>query len=142
MEQHLEVMAASANPIIKIGGLSGLANYALMRGRLKDLKHYAAETHRAARALGQQPNLFADSLQESYLDLGFFDDTARAIRRVDAMVARIDFRSMPFDNRPYLGLAAFYANACQPAKARNMLSRWEADVPDSVTRRVAEPGRR
>ena len=58
------------------------------------------------------------------------------------MVARIDFRSMAFDNRPYLGLAAFYANAGQPAKARNMLSRWEADVPDSVTRRVAEPGRR
>jgi tetratricopeptide (TPR) repeat protein len=78
----------------------------------------------------------------SGLDLTFFDDTARAIRRADAVAARTDFRAMPFDQRPYLGLAAFYANAGQPAKARSFLARWESEIPDSGMRRVLEPSRR
>jgi len=142
LERHFKAMAASANPIIKINGLGGLASYSLMRGRLDDLERYGSQARRVAQTLGQPANPVGDSLQQSQLDLGFFDDTARAIRRVDAVLARTDLRAMPFDQRPYLGLAAFYANAGQPARARSFLAQWDSEIPDSTRRRELEPGRR
>jgi hypothetical protein len=57
--------------------------------------------------------------------MGFYDDTARALKRVDGVIARTDFKVLPPDLRPYLAFAAFYANAGQPAKARALMSRWE-----------------
>jgi tetratricopeptide (TPR) repeat protein len=142
LEQHLKTMALNANPTIKVNGVGGLASYSIMRGRIDDLWRYSAQATQIARSLGQPANPVSDSLQRSGLDLTFLDDTARAIRRIDATVARFDFNSMTFDQRPYLGLAAFYANAKQPARARTWLARWESEVPDSILRRVLEPGRK
>jgi tetratricopeptide (TPR) repeat protein len=142
LELHLKAMAANPSPPVKVNGVGGLASYSLLRGRMDDLQRYGMQARQIAQTLGQPPNPVGDSLQRSLVELGFFDDTAAAVRRIDATIARADFSAMPFDQRPYLGLAAFYANAGQPAKARSWLSRWEAEVPDSVTRRVQEPGRR
>jgi hypothetical protein len=114
----------------------------LLRGRVSDLQRFGAEARSIAQTLGQPPNAVFDSLQKSQLDMGFFDDTASAIRRMDATIARFDFASVQWDQRPYLGLAAFYANAAQPARARTFLARWESEVPDSGLRRAQEPGRR
>ena len=142
MERHLKAMAENPSPIVKVNGYGGLAGYSLLRGRMADLARYGAQARQLQQSLGQPPNPMVDSLQQSQLDLGFYDDTARALRRMDATIARVDFSTMTFDQRPYLGLAAFYANAGQPARARSLLARWESEVPDSGMRRVLEPGRR
>jgi tetratricopeptide (TPR) repeat protein len=142
LEQHLKAMAANPNPTIKVNGVGGLASYSILRGRIDDLWRYGTQAGQIARSLGQPPNPVVDSLQRSGLDLSFLDDTARAIQRMDATTARFDFSSMTFDQRPYLGLSAFYANAGQPARARTWMNRWEAEVPDSILRRALEPGRR
>lgn len=142
MEQHLRTLAANPSPIIRVNGLGGLANLALMRGRIAELQRYGAQARQIQRTLGQPPNPVFDSLQQSQLDLGFFDDTARAVRRMDAVLAKSDLRDMPFDQRPYLALAGFYAGAGDPAKARRLLATWEAEIPDSGRRRLLEPGRR
>ena len=142
LERHLKAMVAHQSPIVKVNGAGGLANYSLLRGRIGDLQRYGAQARQIAQSLGQPPNPVFDSLQQSQLDIGFFDDTARAIRRMDATTARADFSGMQFDQRPYLGLAAFYASAGQPAKARTWLSRWEAETPDTALRRILEPNRR
>jgi hypothetical protein len=142
LERHLKAMAASSSPPVKVNGVGGLASYSLLRGRIGDMQRYGMQAQQLARTLGQPPNPVGDSLQRSQVELGFFDDTVSAVRRVDATIARADFSATPFDQRPYLGLAAFYAGAGQPARARSWLSRWEAEVPDSVTRRVQEPARR
>jgi tetratricopeptide (TPR) repeat protein len=142
VERHLKEMAASSNPIVKVNGVGGLATYSLLRGRTADLMRYGGQARAIARTLGQPPNEVVDSLQLSQLDLGFFDDTARAIRRMDAIVARFNFDNQQFDQRPHLALAAFYANAGQPARARSLMARWESEVPDSGRRREMEPARR
>jgi hypothetical protein len=142
LERHLKTLAVNPSPIIKVNGVGGLASYALLRGRLQDLQRYGAQARQIAQSLGQPPNPVFDSLQRSQVELGFYDDTASAIRRMDATTARADFSRVPFDQRLYLGLAAFYANAGQPARARTWLARWESEVPDSLMRRLLEPGRR
>jgi hypothetical protein len=135
-------MLANPSPVVKANGAGSLATYSLLRGRIGDLQRYAAQARQIAQTLGQPPNPFVDSIQQSQLDLGFFDDTIRAVRRMDAMLANANFSAVQFDQRPYLGIAAFYANAGQPAKAKTWMARWEAEVPDSTLRRTLEPGRR
>jgi tRNA A-37 threonylcarbamoyl transferase component Bud32/tetratricopeptide (TPR) repeat protein len=142
LERHLKGMLANPSPILKVNAAGGLANYSILRGRLSDLERYGAQARQIAQTLGQPTNPVVDSLQRSQLELGFFDDTATAVRRIDATVARAEFSRMPFDQRPYLAIAAFYANAGQPAKARTWLSRWEAEATDTVMRRIFEPGHR
>ena len=142
LERHLKTMAAHPSPVIKVNGVGGLASYGLLRGRLQDLERYGAEARQIARTLGQPPNPVFDSLQRSQVELGFLDDTVSAIRRMDAVTARADFSNMAFDQRPYLGIAAFYANAGQPARGRTWLARWESEVPDTLMRRLLEPGHR
>jgi Flp pilus assembly protein TadD len=142
MERALKALATSNNPILKINGLGGLANYSIMRGRIADLERYAAQARQLQVALGQPPNALVDSLQISQLDLGFYDDTVRAIRRMDATVGRTDFRVMSPDQRPYLALAAFYASAGEPQRARSMVERWDTEMTDTTMRRIMSPGRR
>jgi hypothetical protein len=142
LERYLKTLAANPSPVMKVNGIGGLANYSLLRGRMGDLQRYGNQAREIAATLGQPPNPVADSLQRAQVELGFYDDTATALRRIDATVARADFSRMPFDQRPYLGIAAFYANAGQPAKARTWMARWEAEATDTVMRRLLEPGRR
>ena len=142
MEKYLKTLTTNPSPIVKVNGFGGLATYSLLRGRIADLERYGGQARQMQRALGGPPNPLADSLQSSNLDLGFFDDTVRAIRRMDAMLAKTDVSALPWDLRPYIGLVAFYASAGQPARAKQFLARWEAEVPDSTTRRNQEPGRR
>ena len=142
LERHLKTMLANPSPVLKVNGAGGLANYSILRGRISDLERYGAQARQIARTLGQPANPVLDSLQFAQLEVGFFDDTARAVRRIDATVARADFSGMPFDQRPYLAIAAFYAGVGQPAKARTWLSRWEAEATDTVMRRILEPNRR
>ena len=142
MEQYLRTMTANPSPIIKVNGYGGLANLSILRGRITDLERYAVQVRQIQRSLGQPLNPVADSLQQSQLDLGFFDDTARAIRRIDAVLSRVDLRAMPFDQRPYGAIAAFYAGAGDPVKARRYLATWESEMPDSGIRRMLEPSRR
>ena len=101
MEQHFRQMSTSTNPIIKVNGFGGLANYSLLRGRINDLRRYGTEAQRVAATLGQPPaNVLGDSLQYAQLELAFFDDTADASRRVDRALARTNIESMPFEPRP------------------------------------------
>jgi hypothetical protein len=109
---------------------------------MEDLQRYGSQARQIAQTLGQPPTPVFDSLQRSQVEIGFYDDTATAIRRMDATLARADFSAVPFDQRPYLGIAAFYASAGQPARARTWLARWESEIPDSGMRRLLEPGRR
>jgi tetratricopeptide (TPR) repeat protein len=135
-------LSRSTNQVLRIQGLGGLANYALLHGRVEDLFRNARDAVRIQQSLGQPPNVFNDSLQVSFLDLMAAGDTVRAVRRVEAMLAKTDFRAMPFDQRPYMAVAAFFASARRPARARMMLTQHDAAVPDSATRRDRENDRR
>jgi tetratricopeptide (TPR) repeat protein len=134
-------MTSSDNVNARIQGYAGLANLALTRGQVSDARRYVAELRKALAQLGQPQFPISDSLQMSYIDLYYVGDTARAVRRIETTLSKINYRAMPFDNRPYTGFSEFFANVGQPQRARAILAQYDADMPDSVTRRIREPGR-
>jgi tetratricopeptide (TPR) repeat protein len=142
MAAHLTKLSRDPNVILRINGFAGLANYSLLRGRVNEMTRHLGEAVKLQQSLGQPPNALNDSLQVSWLDLVLFNDTSRAVRRMETMMAQTDLRQVPFDQRPYVGLAAFFASARQPTRAKAVLATYESEVPDSITRRLAEPGRR
>jgi hypothetical protein len=108
---------------------------------MTDAQNYGAQVRQLMRSLGQPPNPLQDSLQLSSLELGFYDDTTRAVRRMDAVLARTDLSTIPFEQRPYVGLVGFYAGVGQTARARSLMARWESEIPDSGMRRQLKQGR-
>ena len=142
LEKALRTMAASPNVIVKINGIGGLANYSLLRGKVAETIRYGNEATRLSLTLGGQPsNMIADSLQFSFLDLNWLNDTARAVRRMDQVLAKSDIEKLPWDQRPYAGIAIFYANAGRLDRARFFMARDSASIPNDAERRIREPNR-
>jgi tetratricopeptide (TPR) repeat protein/tRNA A-37 threonylcarbamoyl transferase component Bud32 len=141
MEALYKQVATGDNVIAKLNGLSGQIQLNMMRGRLNEAFRLVKEAKKLTVALGQPEIPIADSLQAAWIDLMYFDDTARAVQRVERALASTNIRSLPFGNRPYLGLATFFAMARQPQRARVFFAMNDADMPDSNTRRIREPGR-
>lgn len=142
LEKTLRTMAASSNVIVKINGVGGLANYSLLRGKVAETIRYGNEATRLSLTLGGQPsNMIADSLQFSFLDLNWLNDTARAVRRMDQVLAKSDIEKLPWDQRPYAGIAIFYANAGRLDRARFFMARDSASIPNDAERRIREPNR-
>jgi tetratricopeptide (TPR) repeat protein/tRNA A-37 threonylcarbamoyl transferase component Bud32 len=141
MERALRRMTESQNPLLKVNGFGGLASYSLLRGRIDDVQRHGREAQRLADQLGAPSNPFTDSLQRSFTELFLLPDTAAAVRRVDAAVASTNLTAMPFEQRQYVGLAFFYAKAGKADRARDYLSRFESEMPDTLLRRIREPDR-
>jgi tetratricopeptide (TPR) repeat protein len=141
LELYLRELAKNANPVIKVNGVGGLASYSLLRGRIEDVFRYSQEAQRIAVTLGQPSIPLGDSLQVSWLDLMYLDDTTRAVQRVESTLARTDLRQLPVEQRPYAGLASFFASAGRPQRARAMQALNDADMTDSTSRRIREPER-
>ena len=143
MERHLRALYASTDPVLRVNGASGLAGYSLLRGRPSETVRYGNEAQRISDQLGgQQTNMIADSLQYSWLDLQWYNDTAAAVRRMDRVLAANDIDRLPFDQRPYGALGLFFAEAGDVHRARALMARYVAQIPDTNERRVREPGRR
>jgi tetratricopeptide (TPR) repeat protein len=141
LEALLQQMARDDNVVLRINGLAGLMNEALLRGRLRDASRHYAEQRRVQLSIGDSNDPVADSLRLSTLDVLFYADTARALRRLDSVLGQADLSRRPFDERPYFELAGLYASAGRPQRARGLLALHDAEVPDSLTRRDREPGR-
>ena len=69
-------------------------------------------------------------------------DDATDIERVERTVAATTFEQMPVENRPYLALAAVYAQANRSNPAKAFLARYDAEVRDSLQRRREANARR
>ena len=142
MELVLTQLAKNESPILRINGQAGLANYAVLQGRLNEAMKYIAETQRLQQTLGGTPPLpVNDSLQLSWIDLMYHEDTTRATARMERTLRTSDVRSLPFDQRPYLAVATFFASAGDPVRARAWLTQHDTETPDSATRRLREPDR-
>jgi tetratricopeptide (TPR) repeat protein/tRNA A-37 threonylcarbamoyl transferase component Bud32 len=141
MELVLKELAKSPNPIIKVNGVGGLASYSLLRGRIDDTFRHGREAQRIAQSLGQPSIPIGDSLQVSWLDLTYYDDTTGAVRRMESMLKTTDLRRLPVEQRPYAGLGAFFAAAGRAQRARSLQILNDADMSDTSARRTREPER-
>jgi tetratricopeptide (TPR) repeat protein len=130
-----------ANPLVKIGALSTMTSLALLRGHIKDGVQVAAQMRAANAARGVPDNPIADSLTSAQIAIWFFGQNERGIRALDAAVARVPFKTLPIEQRPYVTFATYYALGGRPDKARAMLVQFDADISDPQLKRLFEPAR-
>ena len=123
-------MQATTDPAWAGTGTFQLASLAAIRGNLAEaeaLWREAIDEQRRAGALVTSGPLF----QVFDINLDVRADTARAIDTLEEILALDDLESLDPLNRPYLGLAGWYARAGDRAEAHALLGRFEAEVPEA-----------
>jgi eukaryotic-like serine/threonine-protein kinase len=141
LERHLKGMQASQNQLFKVSALGNLANLSLLRGRMSDAIRYGEEAQVISRRLSGSPDrnpMIYDSLRSSWMDLLWLNDTARAVRRVENVLAKEPAQTLPDGQRPYGALTSFFAEAGNVQRAREFLAANDADIRDTVQRRLFE----
>src|SRR5207244_4416439 len=88
----------------------------------------------AAERRGLPGNYVSYAVQEAFADMRYRGAVAPALASVDAALKRHPLGTMPAPDRPYLILAAFYAEAGQPARGRALLAEYEQAIPEGVRR--------
>jgi len=132
---------ASQSPLRRAQGTRGLAGLALRRGRVADAIRLLGEARAEDTQRGASGSPFEDSVVVSLIDAWFDTQPTRAAQRLDALIARIPFKSVPVDDRQYFEIASVYAMAGRPDRARAVLAQFDADVKDTTLRRWFEPAR-
>jgi len=130
---------ASQAPMRRAFAARGLAGLALRRGRVAEGIRHLGEARVEDTQRGAPGSPFEDSVIVSLIDAWFDTQPTRATQRLDALIARVSFKSVPVDDRQYFEIASVYAMAGRPDRARAVLAQFDADVKDSTLRRWFEP---
>jgi tetratricopeptide (TPR) repeat protein len=77
------------NPIFKIGAVGNLAQYAQLRGRLKEARVLSREATALNVARGVPANPLGDSLGSASIAIWYFDEKDRGARALDAALAQV-----------------------------------------------------
>ena len=129
--RHLSDSLLAAGPEARRrSGLPSAHDLAILDGRLR------AATALAVEQSAANPVRPDDDLFNAMLAVGVIGATPALAARVDSVVARIPFGSLPMIDRPYLLAAGMLARVGQPDKARAMLGRYRAEMTDTSIRRV------
>lgn len=106
---------------------SVLAAHAATEGRLAEAERWY-EARATAASRQQTPHQALESLLHlAALDALIRRDPERAVRRIEAVLARYPLDSMPTEDRPYAHLAWAYALAGRPDRARAALRELEGN---------------
>jgi eukaryotic-like serine/threonine-protein kinase len=125
----------------RVAAARGLAGLALRQGRIGESVRLLGEARAEDMARGARSSPFADSVTISLIDAWFDTGRVRAVRRLDASLARTPLRSLAVDDRDYFRIASVYAIAGRPDRARAVLAQFDAEVKDTTLRRWFEPDR-
>ena len=150
----MRLVRQSRSPAERALGLNFLAGATLSRGRLREMSALRAERSAVNAARGATTPALDDSLALSFLDIWFREQPARGIQRMEAALRQTPLRSLasggePYytitpgysASTPYFTVATQYALANRADKARAVLAQYDADVRDTLLRRLLEPGR-
>jgi Flp pilus assembly protein TadD len=129
------------NPIFKLGAVGSLAQYAQLRGRLKESRVLSREVTALNAARGVPANPLGDSLGSAAVAIWYFDEKERGAHALDAALAQVPLRTLPVEQRPYFQFAAYYALAGKTDKARALIAQFDADVKDAALRLNTQPAR-
>ena len=113
-----------------------LADLAQLHGRLREAEQRYAQAYATnARLHADTARPYSVAYGEALLDAGVRGDAARGIAALDAAVRAVPVATVPDSrNGDLFWLAAGYARAGAPAKAREVMSRYESRM-DTVDRR-------
>lgn len=121
--------------------ITGLSNLARLRGQLAEARRLGTENARLyyqrnpedLHGHTRRDMVEAERLRDEAHDaLTFLGNPSRARELMDRAVRLVNLERLPGEERPWPALAVFHARAGEPERAREYLSRWERDAPDSV----------
>jgi eukaryotic-like serine/threonine-protein kinase len=132
---EMRALAQTARDSAWLGAAAGAqAELSLVRGKLAEAE---AQLGRAM-TLTQQRHMsgpyFQGAIGLATIELYYRNAPEAARRTADEALRRHPLASIPAEDRPYLGLAWFYAEAGRPDRAKQLLAEYEATVPEAVRR--------
>jgi tetratricopeptide (TPR) repeat protein len=116
-----------------------LAQLAMLHGRLAESARLQSAARAADAARGALLPPLEDSITSAYVDAWFRGQPARAIAKMDALLARVRLDTLPPLERHYDRIATVYAIAGRPDRARAVLARIATEVKDSALVRFMQP---
>jgi tetratricopeptide (TPR) repeat protein len=128
----------SARETIRIGGEQNVRvtrmHYAAamaIQGRLADAERVLAELEQFERAQGEAHAGLRHALAAADVDVLIRQDPERAVRRLDAALAREPLDDVAVENRPYIHLAGLFAASGHPERARPLVAE-QAKLPREI----------
>jgi tetratricopeptide (TPR) repeat protein/predicted Ser/Thr protein kinase len=128
------LLGRDRSPVWRAAGHSRLAYAALARGKLTDAERHTREAMAANQARGVPGEYINGALVIAQVHLLHRDDPARALREIDAALARHPLSTMPASDRPYTALADAYARAGRVDLARRTVAEYEREVEEALRR--------
>jgi tetratricopeptide (TPR) repeat protein len=122
---HLEIRRAAA---------ARLAHHAATRGRLAEAAEYRERATALTLEIGQPEDVLPFAAFDGWMELLSARDTAAALEAMALGLDRTPIETLPFADRPYFWLVAFYAMAGEPDVARRYLEEYEAGATQDQMR--------
>ena len=116
-----------------------LADIEMLRGHLASSARLSMDADALDSARGSPRAPLSRSLDSAFVAAWFLEQPAQSVRLLDAALARTPLRSISELRRPSLRVAATYALAGRPDRARSILTQYSADMRDSALRNEQEP---
>jgi eukaryotic-like serine/threonine-protein kinase len=116
-----------------------LASASMLRGQFADYWRHIGQARVINESRGQPRPPLTDSLNAAQNEVWFYDRPNDGLRKLDAALARQPLASLPLAQRQHLRVASLYAMFGRADRARAMLTQYDADVKDTVQRRLDQP---
>jgi tetratricopeptide (TPR) repeat protein len=140
LEKRAAALRATApNEGMRAGATWYLRGVALMRGRISDAARLTNEANAIDAARGAPAKPLERAIDSAWIDTWYREQPARGAQALDAALARVPFRSLPLEDRPYLTMAELYALAGRPDRARALIAERSAEVRDTALLRQEIP---
>jgi tetratricopeptide (TPR) repeat protein len=120
------------NPRMTVWGEAELASYAMIRGRVTAGAQRILDAYGRQEEAGTRLIEFAEPLFEAYgrsmVQLHFLQDPEGAVHILDEALSSPEATGVPPQDPAFLEVAAIYAHAGQPGRARELLGRFQEAV--------------
>ena len=118
--------ARPGDPVVQRDALMGLAQLAIMRGRLRQGGDYRQQALAPAVHLGTQGAALQTSLNQAGIEIWFRADTAAALRVIERALRDRLLDSLRPDTRPYTFLARLYSLTGRSDRVRSMQAGYDS----------------
>jgi tetratricopeptide (TPR) repeat protein len=113
-----------------------LALVSQLRGLWAEAQRHLGDYMAASEERGLARDYLIGAIELGWLDLRSRNGAGEAIRRVEAALGRYPLGSIPAVDRPYVRLAALYAEARHVERAKGLLAEFETMLPDGMRRGI------
>jgi tetratricopeptide (TPR) repeat protein/tRNA A-37 threonylcarbamoyl transferase component Bud32 len=111
------------------------------QGRLAEVARHRRDQMAESEARGVPADYIRAAAQLAALELGYRNQPAKALGILDEALGRHPLDSLEPMDRPYIDVAAIYAQAGKVEQAHRLLREYEAKVPVTTRRQADDAGR-